>query len=484
MSTDQAENADDESIKPEDLAWIEEQKVRIKNHSPESLHEQLNRDLESIKEATSAEDRIAKMRELESSIEQAQKIHTLLGHFEDELAKAAQSNATVETEVELFWAKYADKVLDPLQYKTLEGYLKEQFQKHAKETQVVNDTSQKFAEAMEAVDAEVKEYLTFFNDKERDKIYAERSKIEDPKALDRYKQKILRLKMKREATLNQTLESIDNNLVEPEKGWILLQKLEKKYGKGINQLTAVERTKAKLNDAEDAAKKASEALSKLTEVHNEAHQANADFKATTGEDHPDYLKVILDKKTEADNHTAEQEETVTESYESAESKIKLVESLRAEAKNSAKYWGERGNDRQHAIRGVGGTMGLLAAGAMEGYSLENYQDEIKRVGHLVPHSVKFSKTDGRKIPEISYDLPSDADAFSADKASGIASKLKGAANLSEHGRAAASLFYNDYYKANDPNLPAPSIFEFISSCNNMIHQLKAGKKTEKVLEAA
>ena len=51
--------------------------------------------------------------------------------------------------------------------------------------------------------------------------------------------------------------------------------------------------------------------------------------------------------------------------------LERVENLKtAVTESSAKYWGEKANDRQFGRRGVGTTLWLLESGGMEGYTRE------------------------------------------------------------------------------------------------------------------
>lgn len=472
MIAQEPENADDESINPQTLSWIEAQRESIKNDSPETLRDQLNGQLDKFTNSgfSGAEETMA-IRGFEVLITQAKKLQKLLGHFETELAQAAQSNTTVDTEVELFWAKFEDDALDPNQFKKLEDYLKEQFHKHAKETQVVNEVSKKINEEIEP---EMQSFLPFyFNSKDRGLIYAEMAKLGSVENVNKYRQKILKAREKREKYVATKLQEIWEKKTDPKSGKKALNLIRKKCGDGVFQLPHVIEAQNFVNNVAEAD---SDVKDVKTEFDRAIENANESYFELTGENHPDFDQVVEEHETEEKiQQAAEQEKTVTESYESAESKIKVIEALRTEAQNSAKYWGEKANDRGHGSRGVGTTMKLLAAGAMDGYSLENYEEEIGKVGHLVPHNNKYAKTEGRKIPEIFYDIPTDAANFNASMAASTASKIKAAKNLSEHGRAAGSLFYNNFYKDKDPSMVTPSINEFIGSCNSMIKQLTAGK---------
>jgi len=476
MSSNTAENADEEDINPQTEIWIKEQRESIKNETPEPLQDELTQRLDKFQNSgvSGAEETMA-IQSFELLMTQAKKLQKLLGHFELELAQAAQSNTTVDTEVELFWAKFENEALDPNKFQKLETYLKEQFHKHAKETQVVNEVNQKINEEIEP---EMQSFLPYyFNSKDRGLIYAEMAKLTSVESVNSYRQKILKARAKREKYVADKLKEIWAKKSDPVFGRKALRLIQKKCGDGMFELPQIK-------EAQHLVENIDEALSDFKDANKELASANEYYKELTGSDHPDYHQALIQEEEESHEQEAdtEEEQSVTESYESAESKVKVIEALKQEALNSAKYWGDKANDRQHGRRGVATTMTLLNGGAMDGYTLENYEDEISKVGHLVPYNEPYSRKNGRKIPEIFYDLPTDADAFSSDMAASTSNKIKSAQNLSEHGRACASLFYNNYYKDNDPNTIAPSIQEFIGSCNSMITQLKAGR--EVIKEAA
>ena len=130
--------------------WLEEKREQISTETPLELAEILNTKLDEFSNTDlgEAEEKLA-IKNIETSITQAQKLKSLIGHFETELQQAAQSKATVDTEISLFWTMYLEESLDPNQSKKLEDYLKEQFKKHTKENQVVNEGSQKINEEIE-----------------------------------------------------------------------------------------------------------------------------------------------------------------------------------------------------------------------------------------------------------------------------------------------------------------------------------------------
>ena len=67
---------------------------------------------------------------------------------------------------------------------------------------------------------------------------------------------------------------------------------------------------------------------------------------------------------------------MVEKAEASEAEVKGKTEIRdkllenAVTESSAKYWGEKANDRQFGRRGVGTTLWLLESGGMEGYTRE------------------------------------------------------------------------------------------------------------------
>lgn len=479
------ESVDDESINPQALSWAQHAKAEIKHNTPESLQPQLlDRVEQFISEDTSPAEKKLEQQNLESLIKNARTLNEAMVYYIDHMTPLSQ-NWMLKEHVQSFWNDFTFEQLETNALQKVLDELVEKVEHSEKEAAI---STEKKSEIMDQIES--KKFAPYFTTKERNKLYSQYKKVRKNKALTP-KQKaeqeneldlaISAEVLERQKFKNKKLDLITRkkeDIPYVEKQFTLLQK---KCGERVFELPEVDslyqefkETKAKIKKAED----------NLKNAHSNFEAAIEEYTEEVGQPPSSNVIPFIPSTAESETSSEETEELLPEAFESKEAKIKVVEELRKEAQNTAKYWGERGTDRQHARRGVTGTMNLLAAGAMESYSLENYEEEISKVGHLVPYNEKYSRTEGRKIPEIFYDLPTEADAFTSDMASSTANKIKAAQNLSEHGRAAASLFYNNYYRDKDPNTIAPSIYEFIGTCNAMIHQLRAGKQVKDIPKAA
>lgn len=477
MNTHAAETDETDSIDPSVSLWKDEQKLLIDAKCPESLQDNLLTQLDKLSAPSNLE-----IQNFELLVKNAQTLNEAVQHYTDRMTPLMPS-IVLRDDVQRFWQDFTFDQLEPNKLKKALDDLVTKVELSEKEESISSEVQEKIDKE---IDPEMETFLPFyFNSKERDTIYTERSKITDPKKLDLYRRKILKARAKREKFVDRKLEDIKTQRAKPDYGRKVLAQLQKKCGDGINNLTQIEEVKAMLTTIEEKEAEVKQQYSIFIDADAQLEQANAEYRAETGQDHPDYLAKIAHKTgiseesiAQAHDEAEESEESVQESYESAEAKIAVVTDLRIEAENAAKYWGDKATDRQHGRRGVGTTLALLEAGAINGYSRETYEKEFGAVRDF-PYSRPYQAKTGRKIPQFFYDLPTSADAFTASMASSTAGMLKNARqNFSEKGRAAASLFYNDYYKDRDPNTIAPSIHEFVSTCNAMIRELKAGKKVD------
>ncbi len=467
MASQGTENADDESINPQILSWVDHARTEIKQNTPKSLQESLLGAVEIFisTDTRNLEQKTLDQQNLEGLIKNARTLNEAMAHYADRM-KPLIPSAVLKDNLSYFWDNFS---FDQLEKNALEKVMKDLVEKVETSEAEVKYKTEKRDEILEKAKTDLdRDLVDYFSEEERNIWYEKLEALDgDETKIKIWRKDVMKARNKKIKVIGQFSAKYKNKISSPSTRcrkdfeWLLGHCGGRNFY-ARKQHAVVRTIEENLLEAENIEAQAAEQFETL----------NKQYEAITGSS-LDIPEVANDSQ-EPTNKT-EQEKTVTESYESAESKIKVLETLRTEAKNSAKYWGEKANDRGHGSRGVGSTMSLLAAGAMEGYSLENYEEEIGKVGHLVPHNNKYAKTQGRKIPEIFYDIPTDAVNFNASMAASTASKLKAAQNLSEHGRAAASLFYNNFYKDKDPSMVTPSINEFIGSCNSMIKQLTVGK---------
>lgn len=424
-------------------------------------------------------------------VDRAIELSDITKHYEQELNKLIDP-ITIKNLIKYFWESFDFSVLENPQgnkslteelLKIVEGYRE----------------AQSTSEKVEDVIPEEKKFTPYFTTRERESIYKQYKRIREAanlnpeqknKAENELQLKIAQKTLKRQAFKDKKLAIIakkKTDIAYCEKQFSLLQR---ECGERVFELPEVKA----LHDEVMIAK---EAEAELKDARSDFDAAVAKYTKRVGQAPPKSVLRFIppsanenkapeeeDNVIDLEQKRKEKEQNVTESYESAEMKIRVVTQLRQEAENAAKHWAQMAQDRQHARRGVGTTLFLLEGGAIDGYTREQYEKEFKNARDL-PFSKPYQASTGRKVPQLFYDLPTNADAFSASMASSTAAMIKNAReNLSEKGRAAASLFYNDYYKDQDPNTIAPSIHEFISSCHAMVHQLKAGKTVEDLPQAA
>ncbi len=412
-----------------------------------------------------AETKLA-VRNLDQLFEQAQKLHQLLGHFETELAQAAQSNKTVETEVELFWAKFEAVALDPNQFKTLENYLKEQFQGHAKETQVVNDVNQKINEEIEP---EMQSFLPYyFNSKDRGLIYAEMAKLSSVDNVNLYRQKILKAREKREKYVAKKLQDIWSHKGNPEFGRKVLKLIQKKCGDGVFQLPHV-------MEAQDLVSNVEEASSEVKTTREDFEKANERYKELTGEDHRHFTVYTNPNPPEVETP---KETKAKEVKESKETQIKSLLEARRLLKYSMSFWARANpdllDDASFSIAGGNRRKALMEQNENLP-SVDTYEAQEAKSATLAQAQ---DATKGLwKYRTV--DIPSEVDDFTPDKAQTLLSKLgtytQGGGDMM---MAFTGLWYIDYAKRGGAKAKSISMHEYLSHIDYLLHSLGQPAVTE------
>ncbi len=474
MNSSTTEIEPDQTLTPHTLAWLEEKREKIKRECPLQLQETLNQQLEHFQnnQKSESEERVA-IQNIETLINQGIKLEGLLGHFKTELAQAAQSKATVDTEIELFWAKFENDALDPNKFENLQAYLKEQFLKHSKETQVINEVNQKINEEIEP---EMQSFLPYyFNSKDRGLIYAEMAKLGSVENVNRYRQKILKAREKREKYVSKKLQEIWTQKTNPTFGRKTLKLIQKKCGDGVFQLPHVQEAQTFVNNV-------IEADTEVKDKIHEAENANNYYKELTGKDHPQYE--IHEVSKEALPETTVKQEKAKEIKESKEAQIKSLTEARRLLKYTMSFWARANpdllDDASFSIAGGNRRKGLLER-SENLPSIEAYEDQESKSATL---DQAQDATKGLwKYRTI--DIPGSADDFTAEKANALLGKLstytQGGGDMMV---AMTGVWYIDLAKRGGAKAKSVSMNDYLAHINHLLHSLGQPTVTDSDLAEA
>jgi hypothetical protein len=462
MNTSDSENPDEDSLNPQIIAWVNEKRDAIKQQCPEILQSTLNERLDQfVNEPKSEAEQKLAVQNIETLVSQAIKLSQLLGHFENELKQAAQSKTTVDTEVSLFWARFEDQALDPNQFKKLEDYLKDQYQKHSKENQVINDVNQKINEEIEP---EMQSFLPYyFNSKDRGLIYAEMAKLGSVENVNHYRQKILKAREKREKYVAKKLQDIWARKTNPEFGQKTLRLIQNKCGDGVFQLPHVQEAQNLVNNVFEADAEVKDKLS-------EAESANKYYKDLTGQDHPEFEHQQTDE--EETKKTAEIIQIkAKEVKESKETQIKSLLEARRLLKYSMSFWAAANpnlmDDSSFSIAGGNRRKKLLAANENLP-SVETYEAKEAKSANLAQaqdgtHGLWKYRT---------VDIPSNVEEFTSDKAQNLLSNLS---TYTDGGgdmiMAMTGIWYIDYAKRGGAKAKSVSMNDYLSHIDYLLSSL-------------
>ncbi|NCP67760.1 hypothetical protein GW777_05975 [Candidatus Peregrinibacteria bacterium] len=462
MNSSATEIQTEENSNPQIPQWIEEKKEAIKNDCPAELQKTLSTYLDKFisDEKTEAEEKLA-IQNIETLIDQAKKLTGLLGHFKKELAQAAQSKTTVDTEVALFWARFEDIALDPNQYDKLQSYLKDQFTKHSKETQVINDVNQKINEEIEP---EMQSFLPYyFNSKDRGLIYAEMAKLGSLDNVNQYRQKILKAREKREKYVEKKLQDIWAHKTNPEFGQKTLRLIQNKCGDGVFQLPHVQEAQNLVNNVFEAA-------SNFREARTEFENANENYKALTGKNHPDYNRQVETQAPEEEAKTDHQQKA-QEVKESKETQIKALLETRRLLKYTMSFWSRSNpellNDATFSLASGNRRKALLDKDENLP-SLETYEAQEAKSAPLA------LAQDGTKglWKYRTVDIPSNAEDFTPEKASSLLSKMQ---TYTDGGGdmmlAMTGIWYIDMAKRGGATAKSVSMNDYLAHIDHLLNSL-------------
>ncbi len=461
------------------ISRIEEFKEKTRLEVPHQLQGTI---FERIENLSSDGSNQIEEQSIEVLINQAIKLKKLLEQFEHHLSQAAQSKAIAETEIELFWTKFDIGMLDPNEFQNkIKKYLDERYAKHAKETEVINDTNKKALKVSEETEAEIKEYLEYyFTTAEREKLYAQRARAEKKglQALEDFQAKLVQLRKRKEVFTEYTLNIVAQNKHRPLFCQKQFARLEKKCGAKIFSLPSVESVRKELE-------RPTELYEEFERLKAEASNLNEEFRDITGKNLPGFK---FQTPTKADNDNTLEEENdkdqeIKEKVESKETQIRALTETRRLLTHSMSFWSKADpkllEDPSFSIAGGNRRKRIMSANENLP-SVERYETEEMKSAQLAQAK---DGTEGlwhyRTI-----DIPTYAEDFTPDKANTLISKL---GTYTEGGGddmvAMTGLWYIDMAKRGGAKAKSVSMNDYLSHIDHLLRELR-GTDAQKIDLAA